>query len=212
MKRNSFDFFLMMKEMEDYEYILALIAHHCGPAIEGVKISSLLNLKNTSKRKLCDVWNRRKSDILSFFDIKAVSLKRGSDFEIILLYHEDLLINQLKNPIHMKFLKRFGYEENWDYSSCLSFLKERYEKLCPHEIGIFLGYPISDVVQFICCPNKECRFVGYWKVYSDEENAKELFRKFDQAKEVSCKRTIEKIFPKIKRKKSIHSFCNVLNE
>ncbi|KZL90569.1 hypothetical protein CLMAG_43410 [Clostridium magnum DSM 2767] len=64
----------------------------------------------------------------------------------------------------------------------LILLSKRFENLCPHEIGIFLGYPVDDVAFFIDCPNEKCKMVGYWKVYHDIEEAKNIFKKYDDIK------------------------------
>ena len=62
-------------------------------------------------------------------------------------------------------------------------LKRRYAIYnFPHELGIFLGYPINDVKDFIDNPKKKCLLCGYWKVYSDKENAKRIFRIFDNVR------------------------------
>lgn len=204
MKSNLFDFVQCMRQMEDYEYLLSLLAHHCGPTIERVKVSSLLNIRNSKNRLLSEVWENRKGELLQFFGVSSFSLKKDDSGEIVLIYHEDLLKEQLCKKEHIEFLSRFGYQNDWDYLQYLEFLKKRYTNLCPHEIGVFLGYPIYDVMQFISCPNKECRFVGYWKVYENEEVAKEIFRSYDEAKQISCLKTVEKIFPESALKRKIY--------
>lgn len=46
----------------------------------------------------------------------------------------------------------------------------------PHEIGLFLGYPLEDVQGFIENRAEGYKCVGCWKVYGDEEYAKQEFR------------------------------------
>lgn len=41
----------------------------------------------------------------------------------------------------------------------------------PHEIGIFLGYPLEDVVQFEKQNGKGFCYSGYWKVYKNKNRA-----------------------------------------
>ena len=45
----------------------------------------------------------------------------------------------------------------------------------PHEIGLFLGYPLSDVIGFI--ENKGWNYTccGCWKSYGDPEKAQAYF-------------------------------------
>ena len=56
----------------------------------------------------------------------------------------------------------------------------------PHEIGVFLGYPIEDVEGFILNKGKNCQVCGCWKVYSDVENKLKLFKKYTKCRDVVC--------------------------
>ena len=53
----------------------------------------------------------------------------------------------------------------------------------PHEIGIFLNYPLEDVRGFIEHKGQDSLFCGYWKVYHDPEKAKLTFWTYDKAKD-----------------------------
>ena len=59
-------------------------------------------------------------------------------------------------------------------------LKERLRtSACfPHEIGLFLGYPLPDVIGFIRNRGRNCKCCGFWKVYSNEWETRQLFEKF----------------------------------
>ena len=48
----------------------------------------------------------------------------------------------------------------------------------PHEVGLFLGYPLEDVIGFISNKGENYYQVGPWKVYSDQETAVKKFEKF----------------------------------
>lgn len=65
-------------------------------------------------------------------------------------------------------------------------LKKKFEKLnqFPHEIGIFLGYPIGDVKGFIENHGCNCKCTGYWKVYCNEEEATKTFRKYKKCRDI----------------------------
>lgn len=64
-------------------------------------------------------------------------------------------------------------------------LKKGKKSEFPHEIGIFLGYPIEDVKGFIKWQGRKYLFAGYWKVYAHLVETKELFQAYDKAKEQS---------------------------
>ena len=54
----------------------------------------------------------------------------------------------------------------------------------PHEIGLFLGYPPEDVRGFIDNHARNCKYLGFWKVYGDVEKAKKIFAKYERCTEV----------------------------
>ena len=50
----------------------------------------------------------------------------------------------------------------------------------PHEIGIFLGYPVEDVKSFIQNHGENYILSGVWKVYHDKETAERTFRLYSE--------------------------------
>ena len=53
----------------------------------------------------------------------------------------------------------------------------------PHEIGLFLGYPLRDVVGFIENRGRNFTCCGYWKSYGDPTRARAYFTR--------CRRCIQ---------------------
>lgn len=53
----------------------------------------------------------------------------------------------------------------------------------PHEMGVFLGYPLGDVKGFIEHHGKEYLCSGYWKVYQDEQKAKSTFQLYQSVRD-----------------------------
>ena len=52
----------------------------------------------------------------------------------------------------------------------------------PHEIGIFLGYPLDDVEGFIKNKGQNFLLNGYWKVYSNKEEKEKIFKAYKKSK------------------------------
>lgn len=74
---------------------------------------------------------------------------------------------------------------------CIAFLIRRlclYEEF-PHEIGLFLGYPVEDVKGFIKNKADRAKCVGCWKVYGDLNEAQRQFNRFKK-----CTRIYEKLW------------------
>ena len=71
---------------------------------------------------------------------------------------------------------------------CLEYFKGRLDRAggFPHEIGLFLGYPLADVLGFCALGGACAKLCGYWKVYGDVEYAKACFRRFDESRAFLC--------------------------
>ena len=54
----------------------------------------------------------------------------------------------------------------------------------PHEIGVFLDYPLHDVKEFMRNEGSGSKITGTWKVYGDEKAAKLRFEKFRKCTEI----------------------------
>ncbi|MCO1604728.1 DUF3793 family protein [Desulfosporosinus nitroreducens] len=100
-----------------------------------------------------------------------------------MIFFNRLLLKQtLLKEKNRNFLKALGYPNKLVLDEYLSFLKRRFEKSCPHEVGIFLGIPLEDVVGFIQNGAKGCLLNSYWKVYQNPEKAKLNFASYDRAR------------------------------
>ena len=61
----------------------------------------------------------------------------------------------------------------------LEFLRRRFRSTrCPHEVGLFLGYPPEDVEGFIENKGQGALYSGLWKVYSNKENAERILQRW----------------------------------
>ena len=54
----------------------------------------------------------------------------------------------------------------------------------PHEIGLFLGYPIVDVIGFIHNKAQNYKYCGLWKVYGDTEQAQKIFELYKKCERI----------------------------
>ena len=55
----------------------------------------------------------------------------------------------------------------------------------PHEVGLFLGYPLDDVTGFIEQKGKNYKCCGIWKVYGNPTSRpRMLFRKLKKCSEI----------------------------
>lgn len=184
----------IVNEYDDLEYLFSIIIRNAAPTIKKHKTSSLINF-SISNRNLNNIWEKYKDEVKEKLDIDYFELKKDATNTFVLFYNKDKMGLGISDSKNMKFLKRFGYNENMDIKQCLILLGKRFQNMCPHEIGIFLGYPLDDVVSFVDYPNDECKMVGYWKVYHDIEGAEIIFNKYNEIKATIIKLMLEGMKP-----------------
>ena len=64
----------------------------------------------------------------------------------------------------------------------------RSGRIFPHEVGLFLSYPPEDVRGFIDNHARNCKYLGFWKVYGDVEKAKRTFANYERCTEAYCRK------------------------
>ena len=120
--------------------------------------------------------------------IKVKCLCQGAGRAVVYVYREEEVQQCLADPKVVAFLLQYGYDST-QVEKCLNYLSRRVSlssqgmESYPHEMGIFLGYPLEDVIGFIQHGGKDSQYTGYWKVYGDVDQAKATFRAYDNAKE-----------------------------
>ena len=84
------------------------------------------------------------------------------------------------------FFPAMGYDDIHKADAALERLKDRLSdsEVFPHEIGVFLGYPLGDVIGFIQNAGQNCKCTGCWKVYCNECEAVRLFEKYQKCRDV----------------------------
>lgn len=160
-----------------------LIIRYCAPTLAGIKTGSLFTLQVSSDRNFRNDIARFNRSV-SKKGVRIIPLKISDRYALIYLYRPDMLDKDLNDPLAKAILERFGYAvENSD--RCVVDLVKRLKSspAFPHEIGLFLGYPPSDVEGFIRNPNDGYIEVGYWKVYSDVESARIAFSRYKKCTE-----------------------------
>lgn len=111
---------------------------------------------------------------------------------LILVYQPQQLEDLLQKQAISCYLQELGYKSG----SVHSLLRKLGAKIScsqdfPHEIGIFLGYPLADIQGFIKNKGKNCKCSGYWKVYDDVEHAKRLFDAYNKCRDRLLKAVAE---------------------
>ena len=110
---------------------------------------------------------------------------------LVLVYRPAMLERRLRDPAVRAFLRAQGYVED-SLEGYLSQLGRRLEESAefPHEIGVFLDYPLEDVQGFMTNGGAGAVCQGCWKAYGDTQEAYRRFRLYGKCREVylSCYR------------------------
>lgn len=158
------------------------LVEHGAPTLAGLKTASLFCFPLESGwRGQVLLWQRR----LGEKGLALRVLRLQGDRALLYLYRPAQLQRDLLCPGAARFLAGYGYEDV-QVEAALSRLAARLRESpgFPHEIGLFLGYPLGDVVGFIQNKGKNCKCSGCWKVYCDELEARRRFAKIQKCRQV----------------------------
>lgn len=164
----------------------AILAYHCAPALAGIKPSNIVFIK---KSEVPDVYHEiiRLNHFLNARNIHIEIMRECEKRIVLMVYRKDILENHLRKEENRDFLVNYGYKKDASFEEDMEHLKTQLILDCfPHEIGIFLGYPLCDVIGYI--NNHECLHTGDWKVYDNVEESKMLFERFKACRKATCRR------------------------
>ncbi|MCQ2100477.1 MAG: DUF3793 family protein [Fibrobacter sp.] len=160
------------------------LVRQCAPTLAGVKVGNLFCLEIADGVLLCNIlarWNKA----LNVKGVFARVLAEKNGRYYIYVYRDCELERLSKIGEVQSFLKGFGYAE-FDVESLLKFFKVRMAKSAcfPHEVGVFLGYPLDDVRDFIVYGGKNYKRIGCWKVYNDVPNSMHIFEVYKKCQKI----------------------------
>ena len=147
----------------------AVLVRQCAPTLAGMKPGSIFCFNHSplevSRQKVCQ-WNKQ---LAPFGLTVQILLERpGSSSVIVFVYRRDRLEQMLSDDAYQSFLAQAGYERtNLDGLLEQLSYRLRTQPEFPHEIGVFLGYPLQDVIGFIENQGRNFTCCGFWKSYGD---------------------------------------------
>ena len=158
------------------------IIDHASPTLARLKLGNLFNYPIAAgfHAEFCGL-----RALLSGKGVALSVLRETREKALIYVYRSDELAKALRDDAIQRLLKTLGYTR-FDVDGALATLKSRLDDAdaFPHEIGVFLGYPLEDVLGFIENGGRNCLACGCWKVYANECAALKAFRRYDKCKSV----------------------------
>ncbi len=163
-----------------------LLAEHCAPTLAGVKAASLAGCSARRRRETAhtvEAYDR----VLAEQGIRLRLIPTSRACDLLLVYRPGLLERTLSRPEAQALLSQRDYPMGCGVDGQLDCLCRRLaeQEEFPHEVGLFLGYPLEDVVGFVEHRGRGCKRQGLWKVYSDVERAECLFSLYER-----CRRAV----------------------
>lgn len=174
------------------------IAYHGAPTLAGVKAASLFRIDDIVKGPLPKAFLPVR-EALDNKDLHLRVMRARKGTQHVFLYRQRQLIDILQRPEIRKFLYTYGYSYpssvavpqtypiSWSAEDAflerlLSRLERRFQNKAefPHEIGIFLGYPLEDTIGFIEQRGQNYLCAGCWKVYGDVERCLKHFEQYQK--------------------------------
>ena len=152
----------------------------CAPTLAGVKPGSLFpyTAEGENISEILDDWNNK----LAGRGICLRQLRENDNRHLILLYRPKAIERILRDKTVSSFLKKYGYCGCAKPEEYIEILSRRMNGTSsfPHEIGVFLGYPLHDITGFIDNEGKNSCCCGYWKVYGERDAAERCFQRFNK--------------------------------
>jgi hypothetical protein len=156
----------------------AAIIEHCSPTLAGLKPASLFRYRPEEPQSFIPQFSLWR-DALRCRGLELIILKgcRRSGAYLVYLFRPGALERVLSGSSLREFLAAEGYNIA---ESARDLLRQLARRLClaedfPHEIGLFLGYPLEDVTGFIENHGQGYSCCGAWKSYGDPVQARRYF-------------------------------------
>ena len=155
-----------------------MIVENCSPTLAGIKTANLFSCHYEEiggLRREIRNFNR----VFAARGLCMIPLRMEGGRALVYLYRPGRLRADLAEAAVRALLERYGYPSG-NPNQCVARLIGRLRECrdFPHEIGLFLGYPAEDVRGFIENGAQGCKCAGFWKVYGDEEKARETFAQY----------------------------------
>ena len=151
---------------------------HGSPTLANMKVGSLFNSSCADATGFRAEFQRVQAALESR-GVSLTILRVQQERALVYVYRQEALAALLAQADVQAFLRAMGYGDTSPVGA-LAFLRQRLaESPCfPHEIGVFLGYPLSDVIAFMRDGGRGCRCSGCWKAYTNECEAMRIFQRY----------------------------------
>jgi hypothetical protein len=164
------------------ECLASFLALETAEVIAGEKPANLLGIANRRRpcgRNLYTLWKERGTEVLAESGLAVRELADRGDSILLLIYRPEALGGLVRRPSASAVLARTGYGDVSDLDRVLGELTSRMGgDSFPHEIGVFLGYPLKDVAAFMGLVRIPFACQGPWKIFGNPRESLRLAEVF----------------------------------
>lgn len=162
------------------------LATLCAPTLAGLKPASLFRYQPTPGQDaaaMAAAWHA--ALVARGVTVRVLKQCPRTGAVLVYVYRPTRVAKLLADPRTLDFLAGEGYRTG----TADELLDQLTDRLCcegdfPHEIGVFLGYPLADVIGFIQNRGKNFTVCGYWKVYTDPASAQAEFDRYKKCERI----------------------------
>ena len=163
---------------DDRDCLASFLALETAEVLEGAKPGNLINISNRNRscgRNLYRLWKKYGADLLDESGLEVRELVDRGSSVLLYLYRPDQFKALLARKSVSVILGKAGYREPGDPEKTFLELESRLSRGgFPHEIGIFLGYPLKDVIGFMGWAPLPVACQGPWKIFGDPSESLRL--------------------------------------
>ena len=167
-----------------------VMIEQCSPVLAGLKAAGLFRYETRDCKDLAQRvrgWNERLGE--KGLRVRVLKGCARTHRYLVYVYRESRLREVFADEKVRGFLAQEGYQLPEAVGDCEPLLRQLSRRLCceaefPHEIGVFLGYPLTDVVGFIENQGRNFTCCGCWKAYGDRDAAERLFAQLNKCTKV----------------------------
>ena len=180
---------------------------------QGIKPAELLRVRhcysgvNAEGLRVC----LYRSDIYCILGLDYVELNVHEDSSLVLFYNARTLAATLAEPRNARWLARMGYPADTPREGEAELLQRMLAHLVdraaecelPHEVGVFIGYPLKDVAGFMQRIPATPVHRGAWRVYGGADESLRRMRLYATA-EANAARVLD-------RSRGVEEFINTIS-
>ncbi len=163
-----------------------LLVTHCAPVLAGLKTAGMFSFLAEDQSGL-GMHLARWNALLNGCGIYATVICKCPARSLIYVYRKKALEDDIACRAARALLDCYGYAGG--VGRHIAHLRKRIgdAESFPHEIGLFLGYPLHDVAGFIENSGRGYKLAGPWKVYDGVKEAQCTFKKYSKCKDIYLK-------------------------